>query len=102
MWISDARKQATDADRAVLDYKEKNKIVSVGGTSSGGPRLLGEQQLEDLNTQLGTARAAAEDAKAKLERISDVMQKDVPDATVTDSLKSDVINKLRNQYLEIG
>jgi capsular exopolysaccharide synthesis family protein len=101
--IADLRKQATDADRAVLDYKEKNKIVSVGGASSGGgPRLLGEQQLEDLNSQLGSARAAAEDAKAKLERISDVMRKDVPDATVTDSLKSEVINKLRNQYLEIA
>jgi capsular exopolysaccharide synthesis family protein len=100
--IKELRKQATDADRAVLDYKEKNKIVSVGGNSPGGPRLLGEQQLEDLNTQLGAARAAAEDAKAKLERINDVMQRDVPDAAVTDSLHSDVINRLRNQYLDIA
>jgi succinoglycan biosynthesis transport protein ExoP len=100
--IKELRKQATDADRAVLDYKEKNKIVSVGGNSPGGPRLLGEQQLEDLNTQLGTARAAAEDAKAKLERINDVMQRDVPDAAVTDSLHSEVINRLRNQYLDIA
>lgn len=100
--IRELRKQATDADRAVLDYKEKNKIVSVGGNSPGGARLLGEQQLEDLNTQLGTARAAAEDAKAKLERISDVMQREVPDAAVTDSLHSDVINRLRNNYLDIS
>jgi capsular exopolysaccharide synthesis family protein len=100
--ITDLRKQATDADRAVLDYKEKNKIISVRGASSvGGPRLLGEQQLEDLNTQLGTARAAAEDAKAKLEQINDVMQRDVP-ITGTDSLRSEVINKLRDQYLEIA
>jgi succinoglycan biosynthesis transport protein ExoP len=100
--IKELRKQATDADRAVLDYKEKNKIVSVGGNLPGGPRLLGEQQLEDLNTQLGAARAAAEDAKAKLDRINDVMQRDVPDAAVTDSLHSDVINRLRNQYLDIA
>jgi polysaccharide biosynthesis transport protein len=100
--IKELRKQATDADRAVLDYKEKNQIVSVGGNSPGGPRLLGEQQIEDLNTQLGTARAAAEDAKAKSERINDVMQRDVPDAAVTDSLHSDVINRLRNQYLDIA
>jgi len=99
--IKELRKQASDADRAVLDYKEKNKIISVGGASTGGgPRLLGEQQLEDLNTQLGSARAAAEDAKAKLERINDVMQRDVPDAGVADSLKSEVINRLRNQYLD--
>ena len=101
--IKELRKQASDADRAVLEYKEKNKIISVGGgASSTGPRLLGEQQLEDLNTQLGTARATSEDAKAKLERITDVMQRDVPDASVTDSLHSDVINRLRNNYLDMA
>jgi succinoglycan biosynthesis transport protein ExoP len=101
--IKELRQQASDADRAVLDYKERNKIVAVGGSSSGaGPRLLGEQQLEELNTQLGSARAAAEEAKARLERITEVMKKDVPDATVTDSLHSDVINRLRNNYLDMA
>jgi succinoglycan biosynthesis transport protein ExoP len=101
--IKELRQQASDADRAVLDYKEKNKIVAVGGTSSsGGTRLLGEQQLEELNTQLGSARAAAEETKARLERIDEVMKKDVPDATVTDSLKNEVINRLRNNYLDIA
>jgi polysaccharide biosynthesis transport protein len=101
--IKELRQQASEADRAVLDYKEKNKIVAVGGTSaSGGPRLLGEQQLEDLNTQLGTARAAAEETKARLQRINEVMQKDVPDATVADSLRNEVINRLRNNYLDLA
>jgi succinoglycan biosynthesis transport protein ExoP len=106
--IKELRQQATVADRAVLDYKEKNKIVAVGGNSSGngGSRLLGEQQLEELNTQLGTARAAAEETKARLERITEVLKKDVPDApvdaTVTDSLHSEVINRLRNNYLDIA
>jgi capsular exopolysaccharide synthesis family protein len=99
--IKELRQQASDADRVVLDYKEKNKIVSVGGSASG-PRLLGEQQLEDLNTQLGTARAAAEEAKARLERINDVMERDLPDAAVADSLHSEVINRLRNNYLDIA
>jgi len=101
--IKELRQQASDADRAVLDYKEKNKIVSVGGMSAGGgPRLLGEQQLEDLNTQLGSARAAAEEAKARLQRVNEVMQKDVPDATVADSLRNEVINRLRNNYLDLS
>ena len=55
---------------------------------------------------MGSARAAAEEAKARLERITDVMKKDVPDATVdatvTDSLHSEVINRLRNQYLDLA
>jgi succinoglycan biosynthesis transport protein ExoP len=101
--IKELRRQASDADRAVLDYKEKNNIVAVGGASAGsGARLLGEQQLEELNTQLGSARAAAEEAKARLERIDEVMKRDVPDATVTDSLHSDVINRLRNNYLDMA
>lgn len=100
--IKELRQQASDADRAVLDYKEKNKIVAVGGTNSGSPRLLGEQQLEELNTQLGAARASAEESKARLQRIDEVMKKDVPDATVTDSLHSEVINRLRNNYLDLA
>lgn len=101
--IKELRQQASDADRAVLDYKEKNKIIAVGGSSPGsGPRLLGEQQLEELNSQLGTARAAAEETKARLQRINDVMQREVPDAAVADSLHSDVINRLRNNYLDIA
>ena len=102
--IKELRKQASDADRAVLDYKEKNNIVAVGGGVSGsnGPRLLGEQQLEELNSQLGTARSNAEEAKARLERITEVLKKDVPEATVTDSLHSEVINRLRNNYLDMA
>lgn len=101
--IKELRNQASSADRAVLDYKEKNNIVAVGGNSGGNsPRLLGEQQLEELNTQLGTARAAAEEAKARLERITEVLKKDVPEATVTDSLHSEVINRLRNNYLDLA
>ena len=101
--IKELRQQVSDADRAVLEYKQRKKIVSVGWSpSGGGPRLLGEQQIEDLNTQLGTARAAAEEAKARLERINNVMQRDVPDAAVADSLHSEVINRLRNNYLELA
>lgn len=99
--IKELRQQASDADRAVLDYKEKNNIVSVGGTNDN-PKLLGEQQITELNTQLGQARAQAEEAKARLERINDVLKQDVPDAAVADSLHSDVINRLRNQYLDIA
>jgi polysaccharide biosynthesis transport protein len=104
--IKELRKQASDADRAVLDYKEKNKIISLGGGSLGdgntSGKLLGEQQLEELNTQLGTARGASEEAKARLDRINEVMRRDIPDATVADSLHNEVITRLRNNYLDIA
>jgi capsular exopolysaccharide synthesis family protein len=104
--IKELRQQASDADRAVLDYKEKNNIVAIVSPGGGGSRLLGEQQLEELNTQLSSARAAAEEARARLTRITEVLKKDssdVPvDATVADSLHSEVINRLRANYLDVA
>ena len=105
-WLQDRldelRTQATKADRAVLEYKEKNKIVDVSGGGGSGGRLIGEQQLADLNTQLGTARAARADAQAKLERVNEVMSHDVADANVSDAIKNDLISKLRGEYYDLS
>jgi succinoglycan biosynthesis transport protein ExoP len=101
--IKELRTQASAADIAVLEYKEKNNIVDFGGaspTSAVGARLMGEQELQELTTQLGAARNTNADAKAKLERIQEVMTKEIPDAAVADSLHNDIINKLRQQYLD--
>jgi succinoglycan biosynthesis transport protein ExoP len=102
--IKELRLQATTADRAVLDYKEKNNIVDAGSSigPSGGRLLLGEQQITDLNAQLSAARGTKAETRAKLDRIDDVMKQDIPDAGVADALHSDVINRLRNQYLDIA
>lgn len=104
--IKELRQQVSDADRTVLDYKEKNNIVAIISPGGGGSRLLGEQQLEELNTQLSNVRAAAEEARARLERITQVTKQDVSDgpvdATVTDTLHSEVINRLRNNYLDLA
>jgi uncharacterized protein involved in exopolysaccharide biosynthesis len=105
-WLQDRmkelREQASEADRAVLAYKEKNSIVDVATSSGSRTRLIGEQQLEELNTQLTTARAAATEANARLARIDEVMKQDLPDATVTDTLRNDVITRLRSNYLELA
>ena len=95
--ISELRTQATLAERAVLDFKAKNNIVD-----TGGGRLIGDQDLAEVNSQLIVARAATAEAKAPLDRINTVMQQDVADAPVADALKSEVIIKLRGQYLELA
>jgi polysaccharide biosynthesis transport protein len=101
--ISELRTQAINADRAVLEYKENNKIVDVVGAAGGtATRSLNEQQLSDLNTQLGTARAAAAEAQARLQRIDEVMKHDVADAVVSDSLHSEIITRLRNEYYDLS
>ncbi len=53
--IGELRNQATLAERAVVDFKAKNNIVNTGG--SGG-RLVTEQQVSELNSQV-VARAGA-------------------------------------------
>jgi succinoglycan biosynthesis transport protein ExoP len=66
--IEALKAQVTTADRAVLEYKEKNKIVDVGGQGSGQGaqgRLIGDLQLAELNSQLATARGATSDARAR-------------------------------------
>jgi polysaccharide biosynthesis transport protein len=96
--IKELRVQATNAERAVEDFKAKNNIVAASG------RLMNEQQLSELNTSLIQARALTAETKAKLDRVDEILRTgvEVPDATVTDSLKSEVINKLRSQYLDFS
>jgi succinoglycan biosynthesis transport protein ExoP len=101
-WMKDRLKelqaQTTDAEHAVVDFRTKNNIVAASG------RLMNEQQLSEINSSLVQTRALTAEAKAKLDRIDEILRSgaEVPDATVTDTLKNDVINKLRSQYLEFA
>jgi len=61
-----------------------------------------EQQLSDVNTQLIQARAATAEAKARLDRIEAISDKDIAQPTVTDALNNTVITRLRAQYLDLA
>lgn len=102
--LSELRAQASAADRAVADYKAKNNIVDTGG------RLLNEQQLAETNSALTIARAQTAEAQARYDRLASILKDDDRDvndlfkdiATVTDSLRNDVITRLRQQYLDLA
>lgn len=94
--IKELREQAAQADSAVQSFKTEHNIIDTGRG------LMSDQQLADVNTQIVAARAATAEAKARLDRIQQIAASDVPDATVTDALRSDVINRLRAQYLDIA
>jgi len=105
--INELKAKATSADRSVLEFKERNNIVDFGGLNGAAAtgstsRLIGEQQLFELNSQLTTARGATGEAKARLDRIEQVRKMDVGEAAVADILKNDVITRLRNQYLDLS
>lgn len=112
LWLQDRlkelRTQASAAERAVVDFKAKNNIVDTGG------RLMNEQQLAELNSALIQARALTAEAQARLERVNDIVRGENPDAivgdsgrfaataTVADTLRNEVITKLRSQYLDLA
>jgi succinoglycan biosynthesis transport protein ExoP len=93
------RQETSAAERAVIDYKANNNIVAAGG------KLMNEQQLTELNSQLVVARAQTSEAQAKLDRIEAVLHADEPaqtaNATISDALNNPIIGKLRSQYLEL-
>lgn len=94
--IKELREQASTADQQVQEFRAQNNIIDTGRG------LLSDQQLSDVNGQLIISRAATAEAKAKLDRILEVARSEVPDASVTDALKNDVITRLRAQYLDLS
>ena len=96
--IAELRNQSTDAARAVEAYKEKHNIVDTGG----GRGLLSDLQVQELNQQMISATAATAEAKARLNRIDEVLKSPAPGealGNVSESLHNEVITKLRQRYL---
>jgi polysaccharide biosynthesis transport protein len=96
------REQAAASERAVIDFKAKNNIVTTNNI------LINEKQLSDLNAQLAAARTKTSDVQARLERIEAVRrayQQDQPgseaDETVSEAMSNAIITKLRTQYLDL-
>lgn len=98
--LRELREQTSNAERAVVAFKNKNDIVDAGG------RSMNEQQLAELNSESVMAQSRTAEARAKFERVQSVLNNNSPEATVAatvaDSLKNDVTAKLRSQYLELS
>jgi polysaccharide biosynthesis transport protein len=94
------------AERAVVDFKKNNDVITVDG------KLLNERQLVDLNSQIATARKQTSEAKARLDRTDAVIVDNnlsvdmgtITDlsgrATLADTLNNPVFAGLRTRYLE--
>ena len=96
--ISELRNQSSDAARAVETYKEKHNIVDTGA----GRGLLSDLQVQEINQQMISATAATAEAKARLDRIDEVLKSPAPGealGNVSESLRNEVITKLRQRYL---
>jgi polysaccharide biosynthesis transport protein len=100
--IGELRQQASDAYKAVQDFKSQNGIIiGIDG------KLASEVELDQLGVSLAKARADTSQARAKLDRIERVLEQrsdkesfNIPDPIVTDALNNPVITKLRQQFLD--
>ena len=96
------REQASTAERAVIEFKSKNNIVSAGGT------LMNDKQLSEISGRLAAAKARTSDVEARLDRFNSVRksyQQEHPgsaaDETVSEAMNNPIITKLRTQYLDL-
>jgi polysaccharide biosynthesis transport protein len=96
------REQAAASERAVIDFKAKNNIVTAGGT------LMDEKKLSEVSGQLAAARTKTADLQARLERIEAVRrayQQNQPasatEETVSEAMSNGIIQQLRSQYLTL-
>jgi len=103
--LQNLRDQAATAERAVVQFKAKNNIVSAGGT------LVSEQQLSDTSAALGKTRAQVANLQARLERMDAVRQsyqqdsRDQPGLPVgenfSEAMNNRIIGSLREKYLDL-
>lgn len=92
--IQELKQQSLDTDLAVQKFRAEHGLVSSGG------KLLTEQQLSEVSSQLIIAQAETAQAKAKLERIQQIVKSGDTKALVNDALVSSVINTMREKYLD--
>ena len=98
--IEELKEKRALADRRVVDFKKEKNMVAADG------KLVNEQQIAELNSQLTVARQKIFEAKAYLDRIDAVIRDGMLDgkstATVADALINPVVIQLRTRYLELA
>jgi succinoglycan biosynthesis transport protein ExoP len=96
-WLEDRmaelKQQVLTTDLAVQRFKASNNLISSGG------KLVNEQQLGEVNTQLVTARAETARAEARYDRIKTILDGHMTDAVVTEAIGNSVIEQLRTKYV---
>ena len=97
--IEELNQKQARAEHAVVEFKKQNNMITADG------KLVNEQELAELNTQLVGAHERISKAKAQLDRIDAIIRDDSFDTTtgqtVADALNNPVITELRTKYLQV-
>jgi len=93
--LKNLKDRVREAEEKVEAYKAQNKMVGANG------QLVSEQQLSEMNNQLGAARARTAEAKARLDQVTLVQRTKDENGAFPAALQSPTITALRGQYAEI-
>ncbi len=93
--LNELKDRVRQAEDRVETFKARNNILGSSGT------LVNEQQLTELNNQLGVARARTAAAKARLDQVEQVQLSKDEIGAFPDAVQSQTISALRSQYAEV-
>ncbi|WP_445503111.1 Wzz/FepE/Etk N-terminal domain-containing protein [Microvirga sp. G4-2] len=92
--IQELSRKSLAADLAIQRFRAENNLVTAGG------KLITDQQLSELNTQLTLARAESARTEARYLRIQSILELGRTDAMMGTALDDPVVNSLRSKYLD--
>lgn len=92
--IEELRQRSLASDQTVQKFRADNGLMTTDG------RLISDQQLADLNTQLSEARSEVAVARARYESTRTLVESGDVNSVVADSFTNTVISTLRTRYLE--
>jgi polysaccharide biosynthesis transport protein len=97
-WLEDRseelREKSLASDLAVQKFRAEHGLITAGG------RLINEQQLQEMNSQLIVARTETARAQARLERSEEILKEKDTTAVVSGVIDNQTINSLRARYLD--
>ncbi|MGE4350920.1 MAG: GumC family protein [Bdellovibrionales bacterium] len=98
-WLSERlntlRQEVETTERAVEDFRQKAKLLEIDGST------VATRQVQEITTQLITARAATSQAEARLRSAQSMVRMGGSIDGATDVLSSPLIQRLREQEAEV-
>lgn len=93
--LSNLRQQVETTERAVEDFRQKAKLIQIDGGT------VATRQVQEVNTQLITARAATSQAEARLRSAQTMVREGGSIEGAADVLSAPLIQRLREQEAEV-
>ncbi|WP_235919013.1 polysaccharide biosynthesis tyrosine autokinase [Aureimonas psammosilenae] len=92
--IEELRQRSISSDQAVQKFRADNGLITTDG------KLISEQQLTALNTQLTSAQSDAAAAQARYDSIKRLVDSGDVNSVVSESISNTVVSALRTKYLD--